>query len=82
MSAFENDLPEGLDDVEEMDEIEEIESFFNEGVQSRLMSQKSYANVFYNWQLRSFQWEQFLVSLLDEPRELPKANAGFFQYKP
>ncbi len=27
MSAFENDLPEGLDDVEEMDEIEEIESF-------------------------------------------------------
>jgi glycosyltransferase involved in cell wall biosynthesis len=59
-----------------------IESISNEGVQSRLMSQKSYANVFYNWQLRSFQWEQFLISLLDEPRALPKANAGFFEYKP
>jgi glycosyltransferase involved in cell wall biosynthesis len=59
-----------------------IESFKNEGVQSRLLSQKSYANVFYNWQLRTFQWEQFLISLIDEPRALPKANAGFFEYKP
>ena len=59
-----------------------IESIFNEGVQSRLMSQKSYANVFYNWQLRSFQWEQFLISLLDEPRALPKAGGSFFEYKP
>lgn len=57
-----------------------IESFFNEGVQSRLASQQSYANVFYNWQLRSFQWEQFLISLLDEPRELPEAPRGFFEY--
>lgn len=59
-----------------------IDSLSHEGVQSRLLSQKSYANVFYNWQLRSFQWEQFLVSMLNEPRELPKANAGFFEYKP
>jgi len=51
-------------------------------VQSRIQSQKSYANIFYNWQLRSFQWEQFLISLLDEPRELPKPSAGFFEYKP
>lgn len=58
-----------------------IESYRAEGIQSRLASQKSYANVFYNWHLRSFQWESFLVSLLDEPRELPKASAGFFEYK-
>lgn len=58
-----------------------IESYHAEGIQSRLASQKSYANVFYNWHLRSFQWESFLVSLLDEPRALPKASAGFFEYK-
>jgi glycosyltransferase involved in cell wall biosynthesis len=57
-----------------------IESFWNEGVQSRLLSQKSYANVFYNWQLRTFQWEQFLISLLDEPRAIPKATS-YFEYK-
>ena len=57
-----------------------IESYHAEGIQSRLASQQSYANVFYNWHLRSFQWESFLASLLDEPRELPKASAGFFEY--
>lgn len=57
-----------------------IESIFNEGIQSRLASQQSYANVFYNWHLRAFQWEQFLISLLDEPRELPEAARGFFEY--
>jgi glycosyltransferase involved in cell wall biosynthesis len=58
-----------------------IESLNNEGVQSRLLSQKSYVNVFYNWQLRSFQWEQFLISLLEEPREIPQASVGYFEYK-
>lgn len=59
-----------------------IESYWAEGLQSKLASQKSYANVFYNWQLRTFQWEQFLISLLDEPRALPKAASGFFEYRP
>ena len=58
-----------------------IESLNNEGVQSRLLSQKSYANVFYNWQLRGFQWEQFLISLLNEPRQISQATAGYFEYK-
>ena len=58
-----------------------IEALQNEGVQSRISSQASYANVFYGWPLREFQWEQFLVSLLDEDRSLPKASADYFQYK-
>lgn len=59
-----------------------IESVTDEGVQSRLASQKSYANVFYGWQLRSFQWEQFMTSLLDEPREIPKTRAvEYFEYR-
>jgi glycosyltransferase involved in cell wall biosynthesis len=57
-----------------------IESLQNEGVQSRLASMQSYANVFYNWHLRAFQWEQFLESLLDEDRALPESTAGYFQY--
>lgn len=58
-----------------------IESYWNEGVQSRINSQKSYANIFYNWQLRTFQWEQFLISLLDEDRALPSKSTSYFEYK-
>jgi glycosyltransferase involved in cell wall biosynthesis len=57
-----------------------IESLRNEGVQSRLASMQSYTNVFYNWHLRTFQWEQFLESLLDEDRSLPESAAGYFEY--
>jgi glycosyltransferase involved in cell wall biosynthesis len=47
-----------------------IENFWDEGVQSRLASQRSYANVFYNWNIRVQQWDAFIRSLLNEPREL------------
>lgn len=59
-----------------------IESVNEEGVQSRLASQKSYANVFYGWQLRAFQWEQFLASLVNEPRDLPQQTRSieYFEY--
>jgi UDP-glucose:(glucosyl)LPS alpha-1,2-glucosyltransferase len=58
-----------------------IESYWNEGTQSRLASQRSYANVFYNWQVRAYQWTQFLTSLLDEPREMPTAPERYFEYR-
>lgn len=35
-----------------------------EGTQSRLLSQKSYADVFYSWKMRELQWEQFLKGML------------------
>jgi len=54
-----------------------IESYWDVGVQSRLASQSSYANVFYNWGLRTFQWEQLMLSLLQEDRSLPDMSPQF-----
>lgn len=58
-----------------------IANYWDEGIQSRLASQKSYANVFYNWELRKHQWQALLTSLLHEPRELPKESGAVFHYK-
>ena len=59
-----------------------IENFWDEGVQSRLASQRSYANVFYNWNIRVQQWDAFIRSLLNEPRELlGYSKADVFHYK-
>lgn len=65
-----------------------IQDYWAEGIQSRLASQASYANVFYNWDLRAPQWEALLNSLLTLPRELPKKTVAhvnapqFFEYSP
>lgn len=60
-----------------------IETLKDPGVQSTLASQKAYANIFYSWNLRQYQWTQLLTSLKDVPRELPKqpATSGFFEYR-
>jgi len=46
---------------------------------SRLTSQKNYADTFYNWNMKQKEWEAFLTSLLQEPRGLPKSDT--FSYK-
>jgi UDP-glucose:(glucosyl)LPS alpha-1,2-glucosyltransferase len=51
-----------------------------ESIQSRIASQKGYADVFYNWDIRAQQWTALLESLVNEPRELPKEQA-MFTYK-
>lgn len=51
----------------------------NESIQSRIASQKGYADVFYNWDIRAHQWAALLQSLVNEPREIPKEEA-VFQY--
>ena len=51
----------------------------NEAIQSRIASQKGYADVFYNWDIRAQQWAALLQSLVNEPREIPKEEA-VFQY--
>lgn len=58
-----------------------IANYWNEGIQSRIASQQSYANVFYNWEARKIQWEALLQSLVDEPRELPKSSGQEFVYR-
>ena len=58
-----------------------IEHLNEPGVQSRIASQKGYADVFYNWAIRQTQWKMFLESLLNEPREIPADDSAMFSYK-
>lgn len=55
-----------------------ISNLKEESIQSRLSSQVSYTNVFYNWDIRARQWTAYLGSLLDEDRALPKP---VFEYR-
>jgi len=44
-----------------------IEHFWDEDVQNLLKIQRSYFDMFYNWSLRSGQWQQFLHAIEDSP---------------
>jgi glycosyltransferase involved in cell wall biosynthesis len=46
---------------------------------SKLMGQKSYVDLFYSWDLRKIQWENFLRSFANESKEIKKAP--MFHYK-
>jgi len=63
-----------------------IQDYWDEGVQSRLASQASYANVFYSWNLRSMQWESLLRHMVTVDRSIPnqslKSDQQFFEYRP
>lgn len=43
-----------------------------DNIKSRLQTQKSYVDVFYNWENRKHQWENLLNSILQEPLSLEK----------
>lgn len=58
-----------------------ISTLWDPSVQSRLASQKSYANVFYNWNIRAHQWTVFLESLLNEPNTQTNSSTGTFVYR-
>lgn len=45
-----------------------IESYNSEGMQSRLASQKSYADIFYSWKMRKIQWDGLLEGILRDKR--------------
>lgn len=57
-----------------------IEAFWDEGVQGRIASQKSYANVFYNWNMREYQWKMLMQSMLGVDRSIPQTSGEMFQY--
>lgn len=57
-----------------------INTYWTDDVQSRIMSAKSYADIFYNWEYRKKQWESFLNSIKDEPTKIPEEKA-VFHYK-
>ena len=52
-----------INDLKEMDVV---------NYKSKIMAQKSYADVFYNLNMRKTQWNTLLRSMLGEPREFPK----------
>lgn len=54
--------------------IEEIRDASDEQYKNKIMTQKAYADVFYNWTSRKAQWDALLRSLENEPKELPKAK--------
>lgn len=58
--------------------IEEIINSPEENYHNKIMTQKSYTDVFFNWNIRKMQWEAMLSSLLNMPREFPKEQ---FVYK-
>ncbi len=43
-----------------------IANYRSESIQSRVASQRGFADVFYNWEMRKHQWIMFLQSLLDQ----------------
>lgn len=58
-----------------------ITNYNDESLQSRITSQKFYADLFYNWEHIKNQWNALLQSLINVPRELPKTSGQFFSYK-
>jgi UDP-glucose:(glucosyl)LPS alpha-1,2-glucosyltransferase len=44
-----------------------IQHFWDDDVQNLLKIQRSYFDMFYNWDLRSGQWQQFLQAIEDTP---------------
>ena len=45
-----------------------IENYWTDSVQTRIAGQKTYADVFYGWQLRTHQWSSLLSGILHEKR--------------
>lgn len=52
-----------------------IENYWSEGIQTRVAGQKSYADVFYGWELRKHQWNALLTSILRE-KNIPYTPKG------
>lgn len=49
----------------------------NESMEIKLKGQKSYVDLFYNWDVRKNMWIALLESMLELPRELEKAQEVF-----
>lgn len=60
-----------------------IETYNDKSTKSRLLVQKSYADAFYNWEIRENQWKSFLTSdILRENRSLPTDFGDYFEVNP
>jgi len=48
---------------------------------AQLQTQKSYADLFYNWTGRAAQWEALLRSIVDLPRKIETHAGPVFEYR-
>lgn len=55
-------------------------SNMDEGLKMKLYGQKSYADLYYSWDAREFEWRGLLDSLRNEPRELQPLEEETFEY--
>lgn len=56
-----------------------IETYWENDLQSRISSMKSYTDIFYNWEYRAAQWEGLLKALENEPTKIEEKQ--MFHYK-
>ncbi len=52
-----------------------------EALDLKLSGQKSYCDLFYNWDVRKLQWENLLKSLVTLPRDMEDPAGPCFEYK-
>lgn len=58
-----------------------IPTLNDSSTQMMIKGQKSYVDMFYNWNVRSLQWKNLLEGLVNEPRAIPKDSGSFFTYR-
>jgi len=51
-----------------------------ETINIKLAGQKSYCDLFYNWENRKPKWEMLLKSLVDAPRKIEQPSGPYFNY--
>ena len=58
--------------------IDELKVLSDSQYQNKIMTQKAYMDIFYNWETRKIQWEALLKSLVNEPRKMAQP---MFEYR-
>lgn len=53
----------------------------SEAVRNKLASQRSYANLFYDWKGRAAHWDAYLRGLIHLPREIEEPSVPMFEYR-
>jgi len=61
--------------------IEEVKGMDEKSYNSKILTQKAYADVFYNWEMLQQQWLALLNSLQDYSTEIVKTSGQMFEYR-
>jgi glycosyltransferase involved in cell wall biosynthesis len=61
--------------------IEDVQNLDEASYNSKILTQKAYADVFYNWELLQQQWLALLTSLQDTPTAIVKSSGQMFEYR-